>query len=199
MKVELKNVEETSKEMFEIFTRHNKEVKLFMSRVSDYYNKENNFLNIEPEIQILKEDAINYLQDGNTKTPGLTWSAFWIIPLSNKGNATVNNFLHDYCGESIIFHLSNYDQRLVDGKIKGCKFFDLSFKFGGYKEIATLGDGGSISKDDNRIAYQNNNYPEMVILNKLDSYTKLILYIDKFNEILKIENKLNNLYSNEGR
>lgn len=187
--IKLEDVKEISEEMFNVITKYNSRIKEFMSTIAKC-----GYLLQVPNIQIFSEEATNYKDDGNTQTPGITWSAYWILPLTTTNDylTSVQSFRGGYCEEAIIFSFSNYDQRLYDGRISGCKFFEVSFSFGSYFDIVNLNDGVFIKNKHIKLEGINNNSEEVSLLNHKSLYLKLLLCLKKLNEVKEIETLFDN-------
>jgi len=175
-RVALNEVKNLSKEMYETFLRYNKGISNFMEYFFKYHALK------FPEIQIFREENEDFLDDGNTRTAGFTWSAYWIVPLS-ENEVSVSDVRSGYGNSAIVFHMENYDQRLFDGRIGGIKSFSLSFSFGSYIDLVKLSDGAFIQNNSKRLDFQNNNYNELALLNRKENYLKLIICLNKLNEV----------------
>lgn len=183
--VELANVKEYNEEMSNIFHEHDTQIRKRISDINKLFPSDFK-INEDCFFEIYRKDEDAYKNDGSTKTEGATWSALWVFPLNNheKKDYYLGSINGDYCPESIKFSLRNYDERLSDKKISGCKFFTLSFNYGEYHDLVDVSDG-RLEKQHRvvRLDYQNDNYSKMSILN-IKNWSKVVLAAKKLKEAI---------------
>jgi hypothetical protein len=183
--IELPKVKEFNQEMFNIFIEHDTQIRERIKDINKLFPVDFK-INEDCFFEIYREDAHSYKNDGCTKTEGATWSAYWVFPLN--GNTKKDYYLGsingDYCPESIIFHLSDYNERISDKRISGCKFFTLSFNYGEYHDLVN-GYDSRLEKQRRviRLDYQNDNYSKMSILN-IKNWSKVFLAAKQLKEAI---------------
>lgn len=181
--IELTDVKKLNEEIFNTFTRHHEKI-LSVIKTLNKCLTDDFEINTDLFFEIRRKDETVYEDDGNTKAKGVEWSATWAFPLNKRKKEEYywGSIESEYCSESIIFTLNNFNERLSDKKISGCKFFSLYFNFGAYKDIINIGRD---NKQLIRLDYQNNNYSEMAIM-KTENFAKIISCIRKLKEAVNI-------------
>ena len=74
MKIYLSELKDFNKEIFNVFSNYNKYIRDNINKINKIVN---NKINTDCFFEINYNDALSYKNDGNTRTPGRTWTAHW--------------------------------------------------------------------------------------------------------------------------
>jgi hypothetical protein len=168
----LSEVRHQSPEIYDIFNDHNDAILVAIAKINKVL-PEDFKINADCFFEVKRTDIDDYKNDGNTKTKGFGWSAYWAFPVNGhkKSEYSIGAIQNQYCPEAVVFVLDNFNERCSDGRISGCKFFSLYFIYDSYSEVVNSIERGA-NKNCIRLDYINNNYQPMAIL-KPENYAKI--------------------------
>ena len=159
--MKLENIE--NKKVAELIGEYNTRILKFVEAVNKFLP--NDFkLGVDYHFEIYREDHDNYENDGNTQTPGYSWGVHWAFPLSEDKDFYKDSINDGYASESLVFTITNINERISDGRVDGGKFVSIYV----YQGKFFLDEKEDRSKRQIKIDHQNDNYADFSILNKMN-------------------------------